>query len=128
MSPNQPMESQTPVTSTTYTIPLYHFIGTTSYVITVSDQFLVGSHSILPLQFTNSTMVPQAMPVSIGNAVITQDPIGKSLPLRSNSSLPLGYNSLNASIAIPTQNPFGGSNIFVPPGYNVANHFFPTPT
>jgi hypothetical protein len=35
---------------------------------------------------------------------------------------------LNTSISIPTQNPSGGSNIFVPPGYNVASHFVPTPT
>jgi hypothetical protein len=49
MSPNQPMESHTPVNSTTYTIPLDDFTGTTSNVVTVSDQLLVDSHSILPL-------------------------------------------------------------------------------
>jgi hypothetical protein len=30
MSPNQPITSHTPVTSTTYIVPLDHFIGTTS--------------------------------------------------------------------------------------------------
>jgi hypothetical protein len=43
-------------------------------------------------------------------------------------SLPLGYNALNTSIANPSQNPSGGDNIFVSPGYNVASSFFPTPT
>jgi hypothetical protein len=128
MSPNQPMASQTPVTSTTYTIPLDHFIGTTNNVVTVSDQLLVGSHSILPLHLSNSTMVPKAMPVCVGNTVITQAPIGTPLPLRSNLSLPPGHNALNTSIANPAQNPSGGSNIFVPPGYNAASNFVPTPT
>jgi hypothetical protein len=73
-------------------------------------------------------MVPQAMTVSTGNVVITQAPIGTPLPLRPNPSLPPGYNALNTSIAIPTQNPSGGSRLFVPPGYNVASHFVPTPT
>jgi hypothetical protein len=49
-------------------------------------------------------------------------------PLRSNPSLPPGYNYLNTSISNISQNPSGGSNIFVPPGYNVASHFVPTPT
>ena len=60
--------------------------------------------------------------------VITQDPIGTPLSLRSNPSLPPRYNSLNTSISIPTQNPSGGSNLFVPLGYNVVSHFVPTPT
>jgi hypothetical protein len=72
-------------------------------------------------------MVPQAMTVSIGNVVITQDPIGTPLPVRPNLLLPPGYNTLNTSIAIPSQNPFGGSNLFVPPRYNVASYFIPTP-
>jgi hypothetical protein len=69
-------------------------------------------------------MVPQATPISVESAVITQAPIGTPLPLRSNTSLPLGYNALNASIVNPAQNPSGGSNPFVPPGYNVASSFF----
>jgi hypothetical protein len=79
---NQPMASHTHVTSTTYTVPLDHFIGTSSNVVTVSDQLLVGSHTILPLQLANSTMVPQATLVSVGSTIITQDPIGTPLPLR----------------------------------------------
>jgi hypothetical protein len=74
-TPNQPMASQMLVTFTTYTVPLDHFTGTTSNVVTVSDQLLVGSHSILPLHLTSSTMVPQATLFSAGNMVITQDPI-----------------------------------------------------
>jgi hypothetical protein len=46
---NQPMESHTPTTSIAYTIPLDHFTGMTSNFVTVSDQSLVGSHTILPL-------------------------------------------------------------------------------
>jgi hypothetical protein len=56
---NQPMASHTPVTSTAYTVPLDHFTGTTSNVVIVSDQLLVGSHTILPLQLTSSNLVPQ---------------------------------------------------------------------
>jgi hypothetical protein len=46
---NKPMESHTLVTSTTYTVPLDHFTGMTSNVVIVSDQLLVGSHTMLPL-------------------------------------------------------------------------------
>jgi len=60
--------------------------------------------------------------------VITQAPIGMPLLLRSNPSLPPRYNALNTSISIPAQNPSGGSNLFVPLGYNVVSHFVPTPT
>jgi hypothetical protein len=117
-----------PMNSTTYTVPLDNFTGTTSNVVIVSDQLLIVSHSILPLQLTTSIMVSQAMPVFAGNMVITQSPIGTTLSLISNPSLPPGYNDLNTSIPNPTQNPSGGSNIFVPPGYNASSHFFPTPT
>jgi hypothetical protein len=128
VSSNQPMASQMPEMYVTYTVPLDHFTGTTSNVTIVSNQLLVGSHSILPLQMAHSTMVPHAMTVSTRNVVITQDPIGTPLPLRSNPSLPPGYNALNTSIAIPTQNPSRGSRLFIPPGYNVFSQFVPTPT
>jgi hypothetical protein len=128
MSPNKPMVSHTPMTSTTYRIPLDHFTSTTSNVVTVSDQLLVGSHTILPLQLTRSTMVPQVMSVSIESLIITQYRIGTPLFLRSNTSLPPGYNTLNTSISNPTQSPSEGPNIFVPSGYNAANSFVPTPT
>ena len=88
--------------STSYTVPLNHFIGMTSNFVIVSDQLLVGSHTILPLQLASSTMVPQVMHVSDGGAVITQDIIGTPLPLRSNMSLPPGYHTLNASIVNPS--------------------------
>jgi hypothetical protein len=78
------LASKTPMTSTSYTIPLDNFTGATSNVVTVPDQLLIGSHSILRLQIANSTMVPQAMIVSTRNVVITQAPIGTPLPLRSN--------------------------------------------
>jgi hypothetical protein len=110
-SSNQHMASQMPETSITYTIPLYHFTGMTSNVTTVSDQILVGSHSILPLHMDHSTMVPHAMIVSTRNVAITQPPIATPLPLRPNPSLPPGYNALNTSISIPTQNPSGGYRI-----------------
>jgi hypothetical protein len=126
-SPDQPMASQMPETSVTYTVPLDHFTGTTSSVTTISDQLLVGSHSILPLQMAHSIMVPQATTFSTGNVVITQAPIGTPLPPRPNPSLPPGYRALNTSIAIPTQVPSRGSGLFVPPGYNVASQFVPTP-
>jgi hypothetical protein len=46
---NQPMASHMTMNSTSYTIPLYHFTGTTSNVVTVLDQLFFGSHLILPL-------------------------------------------------------------------------------
>jgi hypothetical protein len=76
----------------------------------------------------NSTMVPQDTIVSTRNVVITQAPIETPLLLRSNPSLPSGYNALNTSIAIPSHNPSRGSNLFVPLRYNVVSHFVPTPT
>jgi hypothetical protein len=79
---NKPMESHMHVNFTSYIVTLDNFTGTTSNVVTVSDQLLVGSHTILPLHLTSSTMVLQVTPVSIGSAVITQDPIEMPLPLR----------------------------------------------
>jgi hypothetical protein len=114
-SSNQTMASQMSDTYVTYMIPLDHFTGTTSKVVTVSDQLLVGSHSIIPLQIAHSTMV------------ITRYPIGTPLLLRPNMSLPPGYNALNTSISIPTQHPSRGLKLFVPPGYIVTSHFVPTP-
>jgi hypothetical protein len=99
---DQPMASQMHEMSVTYTVPLDHFIGTTSSATVVSNQLLVGSHSILPLQMAHSIMVPQATTVSTENLVITQAPIGTLLPPRPNLSLPPGYKSLNTFIAIPT--------------------------
>jgi hypothetical protein len=113
--------------SVTYTIPLDHFTDTTSNVTTISNHLLVGSHSILPLQMAHSTMVPRAKTISTGNVVVTQALIGMPLPLRPTPSLLPGYNALNTSITIPTQNPSGGNNIFVSPRYNVATGFVPTP-
>jgi hypothetical protein len=101
-SPNQPMASQIPKMSIIYTVPLDQFTGTTSNVTAVSDQLLVDSHSILPLQMAHSTMVPRAITVSTRNVVVTQAPIGTPLLLRPNLSLPPGYNALNTSIVIPT--------------------------
>jgi hypothetical protein len=126
--PDQPMASQMLDMSVTYTIPLDHFIGTTSSVTTVPDQLLVGSHSILPLQMAHSIMVLQATTVSTRNVVISQAPIGTPLPPRSNPSLPPGYRDLNTSIAIPTQNPSGGFGLFVPSRYNSTSQVVPTPT
>jgi hypothetical protein len=68
------MALQVPETYVTYTVPLDNFTSMASNVTTVSDQLLVGSHSILSLQMAHSIMVPQAMTVSTGNLVITQAP------------------------------------------------------
>jgi hypothetical protein len=81
---NQIMESHMPMTSTAYTIPLYHFTGTTNNVVAVSDQLLVSSHTILPLHLTSSTMVPQTTLVSAKSIVVTRALIGTPLPLRPN--------------------------------------------
>jgi hypothetical protein len=115
------MASQMPEMSITYMVPLDHFTGTTNKVTMVLDQLLVGAHSILPLHMAHSTMVPRAMTVSTENVVITQDPIGTPLLLRPNPSLLPGYNTLKTSMSIPTQNPSGGSGLFIPSGYNATS-------
>jgi hypothetical protein len=116
-SSNQPIASHTHVDSTSYTVPLDHFTGMTNNVVTVLDQLLVGSHTILPLQLASSTMVPQATHVSVESVVITQAPIGTPLQPIPNPSLPPGYHFHSR-----------GANLFVPPGYNAASSFVPTPT
>jgi hypothetical protein len=127
VSSNQPMASQMLETYVTYMVPFDHFTGTTNNVTIISDQLLVGSHSILPLQMTHSIMVLQATTISTRNVVITQVPIGMPLPPRSNPSLPPGYIALNTFVSIPTQVSSRGSGLFAPPGYNVASQFVPTP-
>jgi hypothetical protein len=87
-SPNRPIISQVPETYVTYIVPLDHFTGTTSGVTTVSDQILIGSHSIPTLQMDHSTMVLQATIIPIGNVVISQAPIGTPIPSRLSPSLP----------------------------------------
>jgi hypothetical protein len=90
MSPNQPMASQIPMISTTDIVPLDHFTVTTSNFVTVSDQLLVGSHSILPLQLANSTMVPQAMPIYVRNAFILKLLLEHHFLLDQIHDFPLG--------------------------------------
>jgi hypothetical protein len=128
MSPNQPTSPHIPVTSTAYTVPPNHFTSTTSNISMVSDPLLVGTHTILPSQFTSSTTVPQVAPFSVGSSVTIQAPIGTPLPSRPNPSLPPGYNALSSSITNPTQGPSGGPSLFVPPGYNALSGFIPNPT
>jgi hypothetical protein len=72
-------------------------------------------------------MFPQYTHVFAENSVITQAPIGTPILLRSNPSLSPGYNALNTSISNSTQNPSGGSNIFVPPRYLLVVLFLDLP-
>jgi hypothetical protein len=60
---------------------------------------------------------------TIPTSNMTEAPIGT--PLRPNPSLPHGYRALNPSIANTTQ--VQPSRHFVPPGYNVAAGYIPTP-
>jgi hypothetical protein len=122
------MPSQVLEMSVTYMLPLDHFTGTTSNVIIVLDQLLIGSHLIHTLHMAHATMVPQDTMIRTRNVVISQDPICTPLPPRSNPSLPPGYTALNTSVATSTQAPSGGSGIFVHPGYNVAIGLVPTLT
>jgi hypothetical protein len=71
-SPDQPTTSQVPETSVTYMVPLDHFTGSTNNVTIVSDQILIGSHSIPTLQIAHSTMFPQANVIPTRNVVISQ--------------------------------------------------------
>jgi hypothetical protein len=43
------LASQTPMTFAAYTVPLDHFTGTTSNVVTIPYQLLIGCHLIIPL-------------------------------------------------------------------------------
>jgi hypothetical protein len=101
-SHDQPMEAQVHGTSVTYIVPLDNFASTTSSVTTVSDQLLIGSHSIPTLQMTHSTMVPQATTILTENVVISQALIGTPLPSRPIPSLPPRYRALNTSVPIST--------------------------
>jgi hypothetical protein len=96
------MESQVTETCVAYMVPLDHFTGTTNNVIIVSDQMLIGSHSIPTLEMAHYTMVTQATKIPTRNVVISQDPIGTTLPPIPNPSLPPRYRALNTSIVIPT--------------------------
>jgi hypothetical protein len=128
MIPNQPTSPHVIFTSTAYIIPINHFAGTTSNIVTVSDPLLVGTHTILPLQLTSSTTVPQVAPFSARILVTIQAPIGTPLPSRSNPSLPPRYNALIISITNPTQGPSREPSLFFRPGYNVVSDFISTPT
>jgi hypothetical protein len=87
------MAAQVPEVSVSYTVPLHHFTGTTSNVITIADQLLIGSHSNPTIQMMHST-------IPASNVTSFQAPIGT--PLRPNPSLPPGYRPLNPSIANTT--------------------------
>jgi hypothetical protein len=73
-------------------------------------------------------MVPHVTNIPTGNVVVNQDSIGTPLSFRTISFLPPGYHSLNPSTAIPTQVPSRVFVLFVPPRYNVAIGFVPTPS
>jgi hypothetical protein len=75
MIPNQPTSPNVPVTSTAYTIPPNHFNGMQSNIAMVPDPLLVGTHTVLPSQFTSSNTVPQVAPFSARSLVTIQAPI-----------------------------------------------------
>jgi hypothetical protein len=117
--------SKPPETYITFTIPLDHFNNTICYFFTGSK---VGPSSTIPLQQVHSTMVPNTTIIPTRNTMASQPPIGTLLLSIQIQSLPLGYNSLNASIPIPTQVSSGASGVFTPPGYNAASGFIPKPS
>jgi hypothetical protein len=88
----------------------------------------VGPSSTFSLQMAHSTMVPYATTIPTGNVVVNQAPIGTPLSSRPIPSLPPGYHSLNPSTVIPTQVPSGVSGFSIPPEYNAATSFVPTPS
>jgi hypothetical protein len=123
-----PVVSQIPEVSATYTVPPNHFSGATSHITVIPDTQSVGPSSTFSLQMAHSTMVPHVTTIPTGNVVVSQAPIGTPLSSRPIMSLPPGYHALNPSTAIPTQVPSRVSGLFVPPGYNVATGFVPTPS
>jgi hypothetical protein len=123
-----PIVSELTETFVTYTIHLDHFSSTTSYIFLGSDTLSVGPSSTIPLQMAHFTMVPCTMTIPSRNTVVTQAPIGTPLSSIPIPSLPPGYNSLNASIPIPTQVPSRVSGTYIPSGYNDDFGFVPTPS
>jgi hypothetical protein len=74
-------------------------------------------------------MVPNTTIIPTGNTTVTQPTIGTPLPSRQQIlSLPLGYNSLNASIPVPTQIPTETPGVFTPLGHNATSGTIPTPS
>jgi len=101
VSLDRPMESQVYDIYVSYTIPLNHFTSMTNNVITVADQFLIGSHSKPSIQMAHSTMVLHVATIPTKN--VTPSHASTRMPLRPNPSIPLGYKALNASITNTTQ-------------------------
>jgi hypothetical protein len=93
--------------SISYMVPLNHFIGMTSNVITVADQLLIGSLSNPSIQMAHSTMVLHVATIPTRNLTPSQVSIGT--PLRPNPLVPLAYIYLNPSITNTTQVTLEGS-------------------
>jgi hypothetical protein len=87
-----------------YTVPLNHFTGTTTFAATPPVGLnipSVGPRPTLPLQTAHSTMVPHILTIPVGNAVVNQAAIGT--PITPRPTLPFGFRALNASTATTTQ-------------------------
>jgi hypothetical protein len=87
-----------------YTVPLNHFTGTTTFMDTppVGPNIpFVGPRSTLPLQMAHSTMVAHIPTIPVGNAVVNQAAIGT--PITPRPTLPFGFRALNTSTATTTQ-------------------------
>jgi hypothetical protein len=87
-----------------YTVPLNHFTGTTTFTATPPVGLnipSVGPRPTLPLQTAHSTMVPHIPTIPAGNAVVNQAAIGT--PVTPRPTLPFGFRALNTPIATTTQ-------------------------
>jgi hypothetical protein len=79
VGPNPPIIAQLPKTFVTYTIPLDHFVCTTSNITVIPDTQSVGPNLTFSLQIAHSTMVTHVTTIPTGNVVVNQDPIGTPL-------------------------------------------------
>jgi hypothetical protein len=90
--------------SSSYTVPLNHFTGTTTFTTTPTvapNTPPVGPRPTIPLQTAQSTIVPHIPTIPAGNPVVTQAPIGTPVTPRPN--LPFGFRALNTSATTAAQ-------------------------
>jgi hypothetical protein len=100
-----------------YTIPLNHFTGTTTFTATLTvgpNIPSVGPRSTLPIQTAHSTMVPHIPTIPADNAVVNQAAIGT--PVTPRPTLPFGFRALNTPTATTTQVMPGSSIPIQQPG------------
>jgi hypothetical protein len=90
--------------SFSYTVPLNHFTGTTTFTATPTmgpNISFIGPRSTIPLQTAHSTTASHIPTIPAVNAVVNQAPIGT--PATPRPTLPFGFRALNSSTTTTAQ-------------------------